>query len=110
MWIKQNTESANGKKKTPKEVLKLAGGAFEAVVEFLALEQWPDGKGREKGKLTIFYQDDKFKARLNDCDSDHVAFISADSLVDLLQTVDDHIKEGKLEWRHDQYAEKRKKK
>lgn len=66
------------------------------------------GKARVTGSLSLFCEEGKFKASINDRDGGHVAFLSGDSLWGLLEAIDRGLKSGSLDWRVSQFAKKKK--
>lgn len=77
-----------------------------ALVEFLSLGRWEDGKPRKTGTLLIFAEDGLWKACVADRDGNQVAFVSSDSFKGILDEVNDKILQGELEWRK-RYAGKK---
>lgn len=81
-----------------------------ATVEFLTLEKWPDDKPRELGSLKLFVQDGRWKCLLNDPDGRRSACVTADTLTDLMGTVERKLVDDSLDWRtwNGSYGKKRK--
>jgi hypothetical protein len=79
-----------------REAAAAANGSQAPIVEpkwaevadlllFLSDPRWEDGSPRDLGSLTVFADDGKLKACLNDRGAGMVAFVSSDTLVGLLE-------------------------
>lgn len=77
----------------------LAG--YPSIIAFLADPVWEDGKPRETGTILLLTQDGVWKAWVNDKAGKVSAFVSAASLRDLLDVVNDGIELDQLDWRRD---------
>jgi hypothetical protein len=73
--------------------------AYPAILEFLTVERWPDGKPRKPGTFSVFFQEGKMKCWINDKDADVSACLSAGSVLDLLGLVEAGLVSGSLDWR-----------
>jgi len=72
---------------------------FPALWEFLTLTSWGDDQPRAPGSLTLFLGESGLQACVADKDGGRVAFVSADSLELLLQSVEGGLAVDKLDWR-----------
>jgi len=72
---------------------------YPALAEFLALEQWDQETPRQRGTLTLFFEDGAFKASVNDRDSESVAFVTKGSFQALLESVEKGLAQSTLDWR-----------
>jgi hypothetical protein len=70
-----------------------------ALVEFLSLEVWDDGKPRKTGSITVFFEEGVFKAWLNDKDAGHTCCVAADTLGGLLASIERKLPDDSFEWR-----------
>lgn len=66
---------------------------------FLMDEQYVSGERRVTGSISFFVQEGVLKAAVNDKDRNAVAFISAQGFYELLQLINDGIKDDSLEWK-----------
>lgn len=80
-------------------------GKYPTLHDFLTLTGW-GGKGREAGSVTLFAQDGKFKAVVNDKDGGNIAFVSGDSVAGLLEAMDKGLKGGHLDWRANKFKKR----
>jgi hypothetical protein len=72
---------------------------WPAIVEFVSAAQWPDGTARAPGSLVMFVEDGRLKVCLNDKDQGAVCFVTARSLLELLDAVETILCNGKGDWR-----------
>lgn len=84
---------------TPEETDPTFAKAYPALAEFLSLETWDADTQRERGTLTIFYEQGLFKASINDRDSESVAFVSKGSFKALLDAIEKGLVTGTHDWR-----------
>lgn len=80
-------------------------GLYPVLHDFLTL-QGCEGKARKVGSVSLFAEDGKWKAALNDRDGGLVAFCSADSFAGLLEALDRGLKSGSLDWRDSKFRKK----
>lgn len=74
---------------------------FPTLCEFLALDRWPDGTNRLTGTLQLFCEHGKWKVTLRDRDAKEYAFLTSDTIEELLLTVEEGLTQGNVEWRPD---------
>lgn len=67
--------------------------------EFLTCPKWADGSSRALGSLTVFCDDGRLKACVNDKECNRVLFVSAESLEGLLEAIDSQIGNDGADWR-----------
>lgn len=73
---------------------------YPCLMEFLWREKWPDdGAPRRPGTLTVFQEEGRWKACVNDRDQQLVAFVSDDAFAGLLRTIEDGLDKDALDWR-----------
>jgi len=70
-----------------------------ALAEFLAADKWGDGADRVPGTILIFVDAGTLKACINDKDQDAVAFLTARTMQELLESIEAGLRSGKLDWR-----------
>lgn len=73
--------------------------AYPALAEFLSLEEWEPGTERQRGTLTLFWEDGLFKASVNDRDAEQVAFVTKRAFKGLLEAIEKGLVAGSLDWR-----------
>ena len=71
------------------------------VVSFLSLSTWPDGSPRATGTVMLFAEGGSWKAWVHDRDAAMGMFASAGTLLDLMEVVDEAVREGTGDWRPD---------
>jgi len=72
---------------------------YPALFEFISLTRWDDGTVRAPGSITVFSEDGRLKACINDKDGLRVAFVAADSVRCLALAIDGGLLDGSLDWR-----------
>lgn len=70
-----------------------------AIVEYLSSERYPDGSARERSVLSVFIEDGRVKACLNDRDAGRTLWRSADGIEDCLILLETAIVDGTADWR-----------
>jgi hypothetical protein len=75
--------------------------AHPALAEFVSMQAWEDGTRRETGTLFLFVDSGRWKLMLKDRDAKRVAFLTGDTLEELLQTADAGLIDASLDWRDD---------
>jgi len=82
-----------------------SGGAWEKaypnVVEFLAMQAWPDGTARSTGTVMLMVEGGRWKCWVHDRDASLGAFVSAADLTALLKSLNTGLESGGLDWRPD---------
>lgn len=73
--------------------------AYPALAEFLSLEAWSETEARERGTITLFWEDGAFKASINNRDSEEVAFVCKKAFKTLLETIEKGLATDSLDWR-----------
>lgn len=73
--------------------------AYPALTEFLACEAWEPGLGRITGTLLLCSEGGRWRAWLNDRDSQASTWVSGPSLTALLLAADGGLRLGGLDWR-----------
>lgn len=82
------------------EVCKLSK-TLPTFCEFLAREAWPDGEPRERGTILLVFQDSRWRAWVNDKDTQRSAWVSAESIQGVLEAVEKGLLNDSLGWRQD---------
>jgi len=77
------------------------------LVEFLSNSTWPDGTSRSTGTVMLFREAGSWKAWLHDRDALQGAFLTAPTLVELLERCDEAVGTGSGDWRPDAKRGKR---
>lgn len=72
---------------------------YPALVEYLDLDRFDDGRPRATSTLLVFVDAGVLKACLNDRQMGEVAFVSAASFEGLLEALEKGLAEGSLDWR-----------
>lgn len=72
---------------------------FEALLEFVGQEVWPDGTHREPGTLLLFVEEGKVKACLSDRAQSLVMFVSGRGLLEAMDAAESSLRAGKADWR-----------
>lgn len=72
---------------------------WPALCEFLTAVEWEPGEVRQPGTLLICWGDGRWRGWLNDRDMAQTAWMSADSLSELLEAVEAAFQAGAIEWR-----------
>lgn len=73
--------------------------SYPGLHEFLGLSKLPGGENRTRSKVTIFYEGNVFKANLTEPDEEASAFVTSDSFLGVLATLEQAIQEDTLDWR-----------
>jgi len=71
------------------------------LIDFMSSSTWPDGTSRATGTVMLFREGGAWKAWLHDRDALHGCFLSAPTLVELLERCDECVGEGSGDWRPD---------
>lgn len=71
------------------------------VVEFLTRETWEDGQPRRTGTVMVLCEDGVFKAWVHDRDGACSCWLSAGSLLDLVDALESVLANGDGNWRKD---------
>lgn len=74
---------------------------YPTIFEFLTRDKWDDGKARQRGTLLISWSEGRFRCWLNDKDAARSAWVSQETLSDLLSTAEEGLAGDSLEWRRD---------
>lgn len=103
----KRVEAGNGKARdlaaqTVEAVDPIFANRYPALAEFLSAEEWEPGQARERGTLTLFFEDGAFKAAANDRDAQQVAFVSKGAFQALLDALEKGLVAGSLDWRGQQ--------
>lgn len=102
-FLKRRESGSEKVSKLEGQSVSEADGAFfkkyPALSEFLDLEEWEPGQTRERGTMTLFFEQGAFKAAVNDRDSGLVAFVSKQSFQGLLEAIEKGLQTGSLDWR-----------
>lgn len=72
---------------------------YPALAEFLSLEAWDEQTARERGTLTLFWEEGCFKLAVNDRDSEQTTFLSKGTFLGVLESLEKGFKEDSLDWR-----------
>ena len=72
---------------------------WPALQEFLCVAVWPDGSSRTTGTITVFVDEGKLKACLNDRAQGLVAFRSAESVLGLFDQLEGLLRGTSGDWR-----------
>lgn len=70
-----------------------------AVTEYLSSDKYPDGAARERSVLSVFIEDGRVKACLNDRDAGRTLWRSADGVEDCVMAIECAIVDGTADWR-----------
>jgi hypothetical protein len=72
---------------------------YPALAEFLSAEEWGPGEPRERGTLTLFFEQGAFKACVSDRDANMSAFVAKSAFLGLLEAVEKGLQGDSLDWR-----------
>jgi len=78
-----------------------ASERLPCITAFLSQSVWGPGEPRRTGSLLVCAEDGRWKCWINDRDALRSAWVSADSLLDLLNGVERGLSEDRLDWRSD---------
>lgn len=102
-FIKRKERGNEASQERPKVSIEQTDGAFAkkypATAEFLAVEEWSPEQARERGTLTVFWEDGMFKAAINDRDGEQVAFVSKVTFLALLDAIERGFVKDDHDWR-----------
>jgi hypothetical protein len=102
-FLKRRANGDRTTKQIASQALEAADPAFAkkypALAEFLATEEWEPGVPRERGTLTLFFEDGQFKVAVNDRDQCVVAFLSKGTFPGLLDALEKGLQGDGLDWR-----------
>lgn len=73
--------------------------ACPCLVEHLTQSRWPDGKRREVSTLTVFLEEGRVKAALNDRAEKCSLWATADSVAAALASLESMLASGRPDWR-----------
>jgi len=73
---------------------------YPALAEFLSLEEWEPGVARERGTITVFFEQGTFKAGLNDKDGECTAYVTKPTFNGILDALEKGLVKGDLDWRN----------
>lgn len=72
---------------------------FPALFEFFTLLKWDEKTKRKPGTASLFVDEGRWKAFVNDKDAGRFACVTAGTLLELLELIDRLLREDELEWR-----------
>jgi len=81
--------------------------AYPALFEFLSATEWDTDIDRTTGTLLLFCEEGMFKCCLNDRDGCLKTFMAAESFEALLQSVNNGLIRGSLDWRREKQPQRR---
>jgi len=105
--------NAMQRRKRDREELESAGGGLSDVDfmakwptlwEHMTVERFDDGQPRKTSSLLVYTQDGRVKGMLKDKEEGEIAFLTAPSFFGLLESFEEGLREGKLDWRRDKEA------
>lgn len=108
-FVKRITGDRSGGRNGVRVHDEVMGAEYPALWEYLNSTMYEDGKRRQTMRLTIFTEDGRVKACLNDPDSGSVAFVSGDTWEGLLRTIEEQLATGVMEWRRSRWQKDGKK-
>ena len=74
---------------------------YPALVEYMTLDKWEDGKPRATASLLLFMDQGRVKARFSDRALSRTLWLSAESLRVLLECLEADLEEGTGDWRQE---------
>lgn len=86
---------------TPMATDKDLERASPILLEFLTRTQWEDGAVRKVGTLMLVAEGGKWKAWLHDADGKRSAWVSGDTIQELVMAIDVGLLQDRLNWRAD---------
>jgi hypothetical protein len=86
------------------------GSRYASLFDFLVEQLWDDGTQRQPGTLLVCYGEGRFRGWLNDRELQRNAWASAETLTQLLETLDGKLAEGSFDWRRSEPDRKWKRK
>lgn len=111
-FLKRKVEEVKAATKTTMATCPIMSNR-PALVEWLTADKWEDdGKPRETSTLTVSVVDGMWKVSLNDRDGQRSTFVTASTLGQALQALENRVAEDECDWRDwsDKYRGKGKKK
>lgn len=93
---RERLERAERGERPPDEAF---AGEYPALWEFVSVSTMPNGGKRTRSKLTLFLEGDQWKAALTDPDVEASAFVTADTFLDALRSLETQAQEDTLDWR-----------
>lgn len=72
---------------------------FPTIVEYLTTDQWEDGSDRELSSLSMFVEDGKWKAAINDKAMKRSCYVTAESFDDALGRIEKALATSSADWR-----------
>lgn len=91
-------KSSGGPLAVPLEACPLSE-RWPALAEFLSSGAWDNGDPRERGTMLLVWSDGRWRAWLNDKDTGAAAWMSGETLSEVLDDASEALREGSLEWR-----------
>jgi hypothetical protein len=92
-------QSQSGDSKPPPFVDVDFQNSYPALFEFMSCPTYPDGSSRQLSTLTLFRDDNLWKACLNEKDQGLVLFVSEDRFGVLLEALELLLQEERPPWR-----------
>lgn len=99
MLIRKASENGAHKQLPLQVEADLVFSRTPAIFEFLTSDKWDDGKTRQRGTVTVFFEDGRWKAWVNDKDGGRSACVSGKTLDDCITKAEIGLVEDSLDWR-----------
>jgi len=96
-WLRKRVREEGAEETAVTDVADLA--VVPALAEFLVSARWPDGSRRQPGSVTIFVDQGKLKAVMNDRDQGYVCFVTVGALQGLWEALESVLVDGDGDWR-----------
>lgn len=97
----------SGMASAPAESANSYWSSLPSVIEFLSLVRWDDGTSRVPGTMMLLWESGFWKCWLHDRDALEGAFLSAGTLQELLEKVEEAVSLGNADWRPDKKVGKK---
>lgn len=72
---------------------------YPALFEFLTLDKWEDGAKRQRGTVTVFFEEGRWKCWVNDKDAARSACVTARTLDEVVSLTESGLVADSLDWR-----------
>lgn len=82
----------------------VASGEFPLVMEYLVTARWDDGKPREVATLMLVAEGGRWKVQLRDRANRRVAWLSGDTILGVLASLESALGADQVDWRVDKWA------
>lgn len=97
--MKKPTSAGASQQNAPPVQTCSVGSSYPCLYAFLSDSRWDDGSARECGTLLLCFAEGRFRGCLTDKALRRQAWLSGETLADLLASVEGGLEHDSLEWR-----------